>query len=83
MKLKVLAASARASKPAWAMPTGSSHSTHNHSRFKPKSSTVAVATTLAMRTPRAEKRSVNIVTAKSSRRRVMAEAPMKVRNTTE
>ena len=65
------------------MPTGSSHKTQNQSKTNENASTVAVALTLSHFWAWLDKCSVSIVTAKSSRKRVMAEAPMKHKKTTE
>ena len=52
-------------------------------RATPNTTTMPVAMTFAIFWFRAERRSVIMVTAKSSRRRVMADAPMKVSQTTQ
>ncbi|MCY1369210.1 hypothetical protein D9M69_562350 [compost metagenome] len=65
------------------MPAGSIHSQHIASRASPSSSTPLEALALAMRAARVPSLSVSSVTAKSSRSRVIADAPMKVSQTTQ
>ena len=81
--LKGWAGTWRALQPARAMPFGCTHSQHMAMRDRPTPMTMPVAITLAMAWPRSDRRSVSIATAKSSLSRVMAEAPMKVSQTTE
>ncbi|MNT58640.1 hypothetical protein D3C72_1960900 [compost metagenome] len=71
-----------ASKPKLAMPTGSSQTQHMAIMARPKSSTHSVAAILSQRAARSPTASVSKVTAKSSRSRVMADAPMKHSHTT-
>ncbi|MNT79696.1 hypothetical protein D3C72_2190590 [compost metagenome] len=64
------------------MPTGSIQIQHIAIRARAKKSTPPEATTLATCAQRGPSLSVTMVTAKSRRSRVMAEAPMKVSQTT-
>ena len=81
--MKVAAASRLASKPACAIPTGSSQSAHIQASTTAKPTTHSPAATFARRAAAGESFSVSIVIAKSSRSRVIAEPPMKASQTTE
>ncbi|MNY60459.1 hypothetical protein D3C86_1970120 [compost metagenome] len=64
------------------MPTGSIQTQHIASSASPNTSTPPVAMALAARAAFGGRCSVSSPTAKSSRRRVMTEAPTKVSQTT-